>query len=186
MTSDDVKAAIEHVKPKATITQPELTPPGPNERVVRTGGLKFILPMRWTPGDVLDEQSALLLNTAYHTAVINRFAPIRQELLSNPNTTYEDLDKALQAFFDEFNYTPRPLDSSKPTDRTDEVRELESFARPYFNKAVGGKGLPRADYEALLREWVAENREFLLKIKLQQEAAIASLTEDIEANLGSI
>lgn len=183
--TDSIDAAIAAVAPR--IPQPELRTLASNERVVRTAGLKFIVKNNWKAGDVLDERTALLLNTAYQTIVINRFAPIRQALLDNPDTTYDDLDKALQDHLENFKYNPRPVDASDAKDdsRTQEERDLEAFARPHFNKAFGKQGIARADYEALLRDYVRDNRELLTKLKAQADERFNAISEDLAGVFGS-
>lgn len=182
--TDDLDEALSAVKPR--IAQPALKELEPDERVVRTAGLKFIVKNPWKPGDVLDERSALLLNTAWHTAGLNRFSETRKVLLENPDCTYQDLDKALQAHFENFTYTPRPLDTSDPTDLSDEDRELIAFARPRFNKVVGGKGIPRAEYESMLREFVTNNKVALMQAMRTQEKAMSQLTEDLAGASGDL
>lgn len=183
--TDDIDAAIEATKPR--IPQPELRTLAPGERVVRTAGLRFIVPTNWKAGDVLDEQTALLLNTAYHTIVINRFAPIRQAILDNPDATYTDLDRALQEHFENFKYSPRPLDTSSAKDdsRTQAERDLEAFARPHFNRAFGKQGIARADYEALLREYVKDNHELLTRLKSEADSRFSAITEDLAGVFGN-
>lgn len=147
----------------ARIQQPELRDLYPNERIVRVAGLKFILPGRWQEGDVLTEEDAIFINTAFHTAVINRFAPTREALLADPATGYEDLEDALLDFLDSYKWTPRP--ASHPSDDveplTEDERDLVRFARPHFNKAMKGTKVSRADYEATLRKWVLANKSVL-------------------------
>lgn len=179
---DDLDEAIAAVEPR--IKQPKLKDLEPGERVIRTAGLKFIVKCPWKPGDTLDETSALLLNTAWHTAALNRFSETRKVLLENPDCSYEDLDKALQAHLENFSYTPRPLDTSDPTDPTDEDRELISYARPIFNKVVGGKGIERKQYEEMLREFVTNNRVMLLQRMRAEQQAMSKLTEDLAGALG--
>lgn len=179
--ANDLLAPVTH-----NILQPPLRPVGENERIVRTAGLKFIVPMNWKPGDVLDETSAALLNTAFCTAAINRFSPIRKALLENPDCTYDDIANELQDYFETFKYNPRTVDSSKPEDtRSAEVRELEAFARPYFNKAWGGGQLPRKEYETLLREWIDENTEFLTTQFEVHKASVNSLVSDLTTLFGN-
>lgn len=170
---------------KHSIVQPPLREPEADERVVRVAGLKFILPCKWAAGDVLDEESAAFINTAWHTAVINRFGAIRQLLLDDPATTYEKFDAELQAFFDEFSWTPRPskATSEKPK-RTEEDKALESFARPLFNKAMKGHGLSRERYEELLQKYISENRDTLLASMERQRVAVGAITQSLIAGIG--
>ena len=164
-------------KPKHTIAQPALKDPGPNERVVRVAGLKFILPCNWAPGDVLDEETARFLNAAWHTAAINGFAETRRELLSDVRTTYDDLDAALQGFYDAYKRTTRSSDTSKAKPgRTPEERALISFARPHFNRAMRGKDLTRKDYEDLLLKYVTRNRAKLEGAMRRETQAMEELT----------
>lgn len=180
-TDDDLADALEAVAPR--IPQPQLRPLELNERYVRTAGLKFILPMNFAIGDVLDEKTAAILNQAYTTLVINKFAPIRTALLENPNTTYDDLDRELRNHFANFTYTPRPVNPEPGEESlSEEERELLSFARPHFNKAFGGQGLERKDYEALLREYVRDNRPMLEKMKASADA----LQQTLAADLGEV
>ncbi len=176
--------ALESLSIPNGIKQPQLRPLEPKERYVRTAGLKFIVPEYFSPGDVLDETTAALLNTFYTTAAINRFSETRRVLLDNPETTYYDIDCALQAHFDNFKYTPRPtrVDGSEPDNTLD--RELISFARPVFNKHFGGKGLDRKDYENLLLSWVNDNREMLQNLMEKQNSRIKSLASDFDAAYG--
>ena len=185
---NDIKAALAAVEPK--IKQPPLQPPGPNARIVRTAGLQFILPCNWKPGDVLDEQSAALLNAAHHTAVLNKFAPIRETFYGpdgefKDGLTYNDIDRELQAHFDNFKWNVRRQDTSRPEPASEEDRELIAFARPHFNKAFGGQGLERKDYEALLREYVNTNREMLSKLMESQRTKINSLVDIMAAYGGA-
>lgn len=183
--SDDPLGEALAATGSARIPQPALRKLDPQERYVRTAGLKFIIPENFKPGDVLDEQTAAMLNTAYTTLVINRFSVTRQTLLENPNCTYADLDKALQDHFDNFKYTPRPTRApGEDEGLSDEDRDLLTFARPHFNKAYGGKGLERKDYEALLRTWVTSNREMLAEMKSKADAAFESLTKDLSGAFG--
>lgn len=161
---------------KARIEQPELREPGPNERLVRVAGCKFILPCNWRAGDVLDEETAKFLNAAHHTAVINGFSETRRELLGDVRTTYEDLDEALQGFFDHYKRTTRDDTTKAKPGRTDEERELISFARPDFNRAMKGKAVTRKEYEELLLKHVRKNRAQLLDARNQQRQAMAELT----------
>lgn len=174
----------------ANIEQPELRDPLPNERIVRTGGLYYILPNAWAVGDVLTEELAAFLNAAWHSAIINRFKDLRQSLESNDSTTYHDLDKALQEFAAEFSVTPRatkPLEEPKP-EQDEEEKEafaaLVKFARPDFNKAMREvKGLPRKKYEELLREYVRENRAQLEEDLAAHQAAMERTIANLRANL---
>ena len=157
--------------PRHNIKQPKLAPLDAHSRVVRVAGLKFILPNIWAEGDTLDAESALFINTAHHTTVLNRFADTRDALLEDESTTYDDLDKALQAHFESYRWTPRP--TSPPTDRellTDEDKDLIAYARPVFNATFGGTGLPRKDYESKLMAFVLDHRATLLKsMKAEQD-----------------
>lgn len=182
--SDELNELLGASAPR--IPQPELRKLNPNERYVRTAGLKFIIPENFKPGDVLDEHTAAMLNTAFTTLVINRFSPTRQALLENPNCTYKDLDTALQGHFDNFKYTPRPVRApGEDEGLSDEDRELISFARPHFNKAFGKQGIDRKDYEALLREWVVGNREMLADLKTSADARQTALLEDLAGAFGN-
>lgn len=175
----------------ADIEQPELRDPLPNERIVRTGGLYYILPNAWKPGDVLTTELAAFLNAAWHSAFINRFKEARKALEENPATTYEDIDQALQAAFEEFSVTPRATKPLEEPDNSDEeakaaFRELVKFARPEFNAAMRDvKGLPRKRYEELLREWVKENQPMLQEAMEASQAAIARAVKNLTANLPS-
>lgn len=170
---------------KHSIVQPPLREPEADERIVRVAGLKFILPCKWAPGDTLDEESAAFINTAWHTAVINRFGPVREILVQNPATTYEQFDAELQAFFDRFSWTPRPAKASgeKPK-RSEEDKALESFARPLFNKAMKGHGLSRERYEELLLQYIEDNRDVLTRSMERQRAAVSAITQSLVTNLG--
>lgn len=177
-TPDDLDEALALVAPR--FAQPKLRPLEPNERYVRTAGLKFILPMNFKSGDVLDDKTAAILNQAYTTLVINRFAPIRAALLENDNTIYEDIDRELRAHFASFTYTPRPVIAGEEDEKlSEEDRDLVTFARPHFQKAFGGQGIARKDYEMLLREYVVGNRLMLEKLKKQSDDLRKSLTEDL-------
>lgn len=155
------------------IKQPKLKELGPNERVVRTAGLKFILPNNWKAGDILDEQSAAFINTAWATFVLNRFSPIRDNVLEQPCPTYTDLDRALQATFEDAKWTPRPARPPSDTELLDnEDRALISYARSEFNKRFGGKSIPRKDYEKKLRDFVLENKPILLASMQRENAAM--------------
>lgn len=163
-------------KPQAKFAQKLLRDLGTDERVVRIAGLKFILPNQFKPGDVLDETAAIFINTAWHTAIINRFSPLREELLKDPRTTYDVFDGELQAFVDGFKWTPRPKKTSKdPIKLSEEEKALESFARPMFNKAMKGHGLPREQYEAFLREFIVDNRAMLEEAFARQKESVDSL-----------
>lgn len=181
--SDPIDDALAAVTPR--IAQPALRELAPGERVVRTAGLKFILPTSWKAGDVLTEEDALFINSAHHTALINRFGETRRTLLENPDCTYADLDKALQAHYENFKVNPRTTDTSDPETTSEEDRELISFAREPFNKMFGGKGIPRKEYEAMLRDYVKDNRELLTNLMNKQKQTITSLTEDLAGAFGS-
>lgn len=162
--------------PDSKLKQEPLRDLAPNERVVRTAGLRFILPCQYKPGDVLDEDTAALLNVAVHTAILNGFAETRRTLQDNPATTYQDLDAALQAFASEYKRTPRVLDTSDGSGaKTQEERDLIAFARPHFNKVFGGKNLARKDYEERLVAWVGENTEMLKELKAAESASMSKL-----------
>lgn len=175
-----------HLKEEAsappTFRQKRLAPINPEtHRIVRCAGLKFILPNVWKAGDVLDAEAAAFLNIAHHTAVLNRFGATREELLSKPETTYDDLDSALQAFFEDYRHTPRP--ASAPTENellTDHEKDLIAFARPFFNAKFGGKGLDRKDYEKRLREYVLANQASLSKALAEERAAMKALIDGLE------
>lgn len=167
------------------IPQPELRPLGEKERYVRTAGLRFIIPENFSPGDVLDDNTAAILNAAWTTQVINRFSPIRQALLENPATTYADIDRELQSHFNSYVYRPRPVRAPGDEDETSDAdRDLISFARPVFNKHFGGQGLDRKDYEALLKTWVKNNREMLVALKTKSDDRAQSLASDFLAAFG--
>ena len=161
------------------LDQPELRDPLPNERIVRTGGLRFILPNAFAEGDTLTPASAAFINAALHSAVINRFKDTRKVLEENPTTTYADIDEALQAFFAEFEVTPRKTKAPEPEADTDDeanaaFRALVKWARPDFNRAMSTvQGLPRKEYERLLREWVQENQPTLQAQMEAEQAAIS-------------
>lgn len=172
-------------KPAHNIAQPPLRPLEPNERVVRIAGLRFILPCRWSPGDVLDENSALLINTAWHSALINRFGETKRVMLENPACTYLQLDEALQGFEESFKYTPRPIDASDPkAGKSQEERALESFARPHFNKAMRGHGLSRPEYEKYLQSYIADNRDLLLGLMADEKRSINRVIESLSGAFG--
>lgn len=174
--SESESEAKPNPKSAHSIKQPKLSTVQPNERVVKTAGLKFKLPNIWSEGSVLDAESALFINTAYHTTVLNRFAETRDALLNSPSTTYEDLDAALQAHFESYRWTPRP--TKAPTDRellTDEDKDLIAYARPVFNATFGKKGLPRKDYEAKLMQFVLDNKATLVKSMAAEQATMAKL-----------
>lgn len=179
-------ALIPKAKPAVEIPQPELRPLDSHERVVTTGGLKFILPCAYKVGDVLSEESAAFINAAHHAALINRFGELRRDLMSRPNATYETIDDALQLFARDFKVTPRDTSTQagpQEPERTDEDRELEAYARPLFNKALQGHGLSRKEYEAQLREFVRNNREAIVEARDHEKASITKLTKSI-AKLG--
>lgn len=183
MSDDPLGELAEASGPR--IPQPELRELENNERYVRTAGLKFIIPQSFKPGDVLDEHTAAMLNAAHTTLIINRFSVTRKALLENPNCTYNDLDKALQDLVANFKYTPRPVRAPGEDEGvSEEERDLIAFARPYFNKAFGGQGIERKDYEKLLREWVGLEREMLTKLKTAHDNAFESLTKDMEGAFG--
>lgn len=164
------------VKPSHSIPQPELRDLLPGERVVRVAGLRFILPPQFKPGDVLDENTAALFNAFYHTAIVNKFNKIKDTLLENANTTYEDFNTELQAFAQTFTYTPR---TTKPTEakpaKSEAQKAMEAFARPYFNKAMKGHGLPREEYEAKLTTYVLANAAMLKEQMEAEDALLQSL-----------
>ncbi len=181
--SDPLAEALGEVAPR--IPQPALRALAENERYVRTAGLRFIIPQNFKPGDVLDENTAAILNASYTTLVVNRFAAIRKVLLENPDCTYQMLDKELQAHFDNFKYNPRPVRTPGDEDgKTEEDRELIAFARPIFHKTFGGQGIERKAYEALLVEWVVGNRTMLTEQKTLADARSASLLEGLAGAFG--
>lgn len=160
------------------IPQPPVRPLEAGERYVRVAGLKFILPCKFAPGDVLDDQTAAFMNAAWHTAIINRFTPIRLNLLEDSRTTYEDFDRELQAFYESFEWTDRVKRTGgdeKPK-KSEEEKALESFARPLFNKAMRGHGLPRERYEELLQEFITDNKVMLKEQFDRQQKSVNSLT----------
>lgn len=163
-------------KPPTRYTQPKLRP-ADNERIVRHAGLKFLLKNVWNPGDVLDEESATFINTAWHTLVLNRFSDQSDLIHENPKSTYDDLDRALQLHAESYKWTSRP--ASAPTDRqllTDEDKELIAFARPVYNKKVGRTGMARKDYEKQLLDFVIENKTALLPAMQAEKQTMADLT----------
>jgi len=163
--------------PPHDIPQQELRPPNADERIVRVAGLRFILPCPFKPGDVLDDNSALLINTAFHTALINRFGEQKRSVLEGPNPTYNKLDAALQAHYESFKYSPRPLDSSDPkATLSDAEKAFQSFARAKFNKVLGGQGIERDVYEATLANWIKSNRADIEDAFNQESKAVTSLT----------
>lgn len=168
--------------PPPTLRQKKLAPVDPStHRIVRCASLKFVLPLVWRAGDVLDTDAATFLNIAYHTAVLNRFGPQREVLLENPSTTYDDLDSALQAHFEDFRHTPRP--AAEPTENeilTAHEKDLRDFARPLFNAKFGGRGLERADYESRLTAYVLANQGSLSKALAFERAAMKTLIEGLE------
>lgn len=182
--SDPIDDALAAVAPK--ILQPELRELEPGERIVRTGGLKFILPTKWKTGDVLTEEDAIFMNAAFHTALINRFGPQRKALMERDDVTYEMLDKELQAHFESFSVNTRANDTSDGTDTglNDEDKALVAFGRPLFAKVYGGTGLARKDYEELLREWVFSNRSMLMTQMVKHQQTMTSLTEGLADALG--
>ena len=149
-----------------------------NERVVRHAGLKFLLKNNWNVGDVLSEEDAAFINTAWHTLILNRFGEESDLIHADPKSTYNTLDSALQQFAEGYRWTPRP--ASPPTDRellTDEDKELIAYARPVYNRKVGGTGMARKDYEDQLREFVLANKSILLPAMNAEKASMAELTE---------
>jgi len=175
----------------ADIEQPELRDPLPSERIVRTGGLYYILPNAWAAGQVLTPELAAFLNAAWHSAFINRFKEARKLLEEDSSTTYADIDAALQAAFDEFSVTPRATKPLEPAEDDDEeskeaFKALVSFARPEFNAAMKEvKGLPRKDYEKLLREYVRDNGAVLLEAMEASNASIERAVKNLAASLPS-
>lgn len=149
----------------------------PNERIVRCAGLKFILPCPYKPGDTLDEESAAFINAAYHTAVLNGFTPIRHELLADPRTAYEDLDRELQAFADTYKRATRKADASDASSgKTQEEKDLYAYARPIYNHHMGRKHIPRKLYEAGLTKYINENRASLTAAMNKEKASMRQLT----------
>lgn len=175
----------------AEVIQPELRDPLPNERIVRTGGLYYILPNAWSAGQVLTPELAAFLNAAWHSAFINRFKEARKALEADDATTYETIDKALQEAFDEFSVTPRATKPFEPAEDSDEdakeaFKALVSFARPEFNKAMKEvKGLPRKKYEELLREYVRDNAADLQEAMDASNASIERAVKNLAASLPS-
>lgn len=165
--------------PAHHIKQIKLRTPS-DERVVRHAGLKFLLKNVWRPGDVLDEESAVFINTAWHTLILNRFGEQSAEILANPKSTFEDLDSALQQHAEGYRYTARP--ASVPTDRellTDEDKDLIAYARPVYNKRFGGTGMSRSDYEDQLREFVLKHKSELKASMEAERATMADLTSSL-------
>lgn len=168
------------------IPQPPLRTPLPNERVVRTAGLKFILPCKWKPGDVLDEAAADFINSAWHTAVLNRFGEIRNELLNDPRTTYEDLDQELQTFFDSFQRNPRKGNPSvapvsEPSeDEREHLRIIKSWSRSIFRANMANHGLTKESYEEAFRKWFDTNRSAIEAEYNREQEAIAAMSAFIK------
>lgn len=160
------------------IEQPPIREPHNDERVVKTAGLQFILPCVVKPGDVFDETRAQFYNAAWHHAVINRFTPIRQTMIEN-GANYEEIDRELQAFFDEFNYLPRQP-SAKTEEKSAQSEEdiaLEKFARNLFREHVRGSLKSRGDYEKRLKSWITENREQLVTLMFKEQENIQQLAK---------
>lgn len=174
----------------AIVEQPELRDPLPSERIVRTGGLYYILPNAWSAGQVLTPELAAFLNAAWHSAFINRFKEARKALEEDPATTYKTIDDALQAAFDEFSVTPRATKPLEIVDDDEDAKEafkaLVSFARPEFNRAMKEvKGLPRKKYEELLREYVRDNAAVLQEAMDASNASIERAVKNLAASLPS-
>ena len=172
---------------KTPFPQPELREIDPKEeRIVRVAGMKFILPNQWREGDTLDAEAAIFINTAWHTACINRFGETRRELLADPRTDYNVFDAELQAFVDTYRYTPRPASAPASADQKpdDAEKALIRFARPHFNKAMRGLNLSRGRYEELLREYVRDNRETLENLYAADQASQSAVQSALSSLLG--
>lgn len=168
-------------QPPPTIRQPPLRQLEPGERIVRTGGLRFILPVPWSAGMVLDEQSAAFLNSAWHTAILNRFnsTGLLDSLYATQGTTYDDIDASLQDFALHFTYTPRPPkdDSSEPPSAKPDpsTKAFLSFCRARWSAIMSGKGIPRDQYEEGLAVWIGTNRSYLETEYEKENLAIEEL-----------
>ena len=166
--------------PPPTLRQPPLRSLEPGERIVRTGGLKFILPTPWSAGMVLDEQAAAFLTSAWHTAILNRFnsTGFLDSLYSTQGVTYDDIDAALQDFALHFTYTPRPPkdDSAEPPPTTDPTtKAFLSFCRARWSAVMSGKGIPRDQYEEGLVVWIGTNRSYLETEFAKENSAMEEL-----------
>lgn len=171
----------EEAEAPPTFRQKRLAEVNPlTHRIVRCAGVKFVLPLIWAEGDVLDAEAATFLNIAWHTSVLNRFSETRDLILENPEATYDQMDEALQAFFEDYRHTPRPASMPKENELlTDHEKDLIDFARPDFNKKFGGLGLERQEYEKRLREYVLSNQATLSKALANQREAMKELIDGL-------
>lgn len=171
-------------RPKHSIPQPPLRDPLPTERVVRTAGLRFLLPCPYAEGAILSQHDADFLNTAWHTAIINRFSTsgIKDYLLAKPGITYDEIDRELQAFFETYEWSPRPTPTlAEPKPEALRDKPLETYARTHFRAVAGGRAMPRAEYENTFREWFANHDEAIRKAYNMEKIAAKALTRMLEA-----
>lgn len=182
--TDTPETSKEALTLPATLRQPLLNELGSGERIVRVMGLKFILPCAFKRYMTLNDQWIVdFLNTAWHTAVINRFtATVRDELLKNPALTYEQVEEALIRTFDEFEWEGRPTKPPRLVDIQDDNQKARiKYARPLYNAAMKGHSLDRAEYELKLFEWTEQNVEVLDEMRSASETKNAALRNMLAA-----